>query len=66
MQVAIYLLKSCWVALGNIPLFDTGITFLDFCMALLVFDVLLILLRHVLRKESDTSNSSNKKVEVKE
>lgn len=58
MKAVIYLFNSVWGMLDDIPLFDTGIDFGTFLLALILFDVFLIILRKVLRNRSQDSNKS--------
>ncbi len=55
MKAALALFHGIFDALFSIPLMDTGVTFGHFVMALIVFDVCLIVLRHVFRKDGGSS-----------
>ena len=55
MKAALALFHGIFDSLFSIPLMDTGVTIGHFVMALIVFDVMLIVLRHVFRKEGGSS-----------
>lgn len=57
MKAALALFHGIFNGLFSLPLFDTGVNFGNFIMAFVVFDVMLIVLRHVFRKESGNSFS---------
>lgn len=59
MKAVIVLINSIFSSLFSIPLFDTGVSFGAFIMALVLFDVAIIILHHVMRKNNNqTSNKS--------
>ena len=59
MKAVLTLFHGLFDILFSIPLFDTGVSFGHFVVAILMFDVGLIILRHVLRNDDgDNSNST--------
>lgn len=61
MKAALALFHGIFNGLFSLPLFDTGVNFGNFIMALVVFDIMLIVLRHVFRKDYDSSSSGGQK-----
>lgn len=61
MKAILALFHGIFDGLFDIPLFDTGVTFGHFVMAIVVLDVGLIILRHVLRKEPSSGSSGGQK-----
>ena len=57
MKAVIALLSEIWDALMYIPFFDTGVSFGQFLVAFVLFDVVLIVLTLVFRKSGQTGNS---------
>lgn len=60
MKVAIAILNGIWDLLFAVPLFDTGVSFGAFLMAIVLLDVFLIIMKKVLRKSSQSGNTSPK------
>lgn len=57
-KAVMLLLNGCWNLLFSVPLFDLPFSFGEFVMALIVFDLALIWLRKILRKDDNVSSNS--------
>lgn len=57
MNAVLELFHQIFFELMFIPLFDTGVTFGEFLIALMLFDVGLIILRFVLRNDDKPAGS---------
>lgn len=59
MKAVIVLINSIFNSLFSVPLFDTGVSFGAFLMALVLFDITLIILHHVMRKNNNQSGNKS-------
>ena len=59
MKAVLTLFHGLFDVLFSIPLFDTGVSFGHFVVALLLFDVGLIILRLVLRHDDDSDQGNS-------